>query len=248
MVITIFAKSSILDLLQGSEYAYLNDLLFQISFFNLDPNKAHGHEMINICMIQLCGISICKPLETIFQNCLRLGKFPSKWKKANVVLIFKSQNLRDQQVVLVTIPNCPNFFSVFRYQKDMISCEIFSKFFLRFWSYDRSKFSQFLGGLPFLLFFQTLGKFFQVQQLCPKDFLLFSINTHHCVVLEPKINMGKCCCMKEATRNQDFLQFGDFLSLNISKKQQDPKIFFECENQGPSRLSNYTKRSMGTAC
>ena len=30
----------------------------------------------------------------------------------------------------------------------------------------------------------------------------------------------------EATRNQDFLQFGGFLSLNLSKKQQDPIFFF----------------------
>ena len=52
---------------------------------NLDPNKAHGHDMISIRMIKLCGISICKPLEIIFQNCLHSGKFPSKWKKANVV-------------------------------------------------------------------------------------------------------------------------------------------------------------------
>ena len=42
----------------------------------------------------------------------------------------------------------------------MISCEIFSKNFLWFQSYDHSKFFQFLGGLPFLLFFQALGKFF----------------------------------------------------------------------------------------
>ena len=56
---------------------------------NLDPNKAHGHDMISIRMIKLCGISICKPLEIIFQNCLRSGKFPSEWKKANVVPTFK---------------------------------------------------------------------------------------------------------------------------------------------------------------
>ena len=31
---------------------------------------------------------------------------------------------------------------------------------------------------------------------------------------------------REATRNQDFLQFGGFLSLNLLKKQQDPKICF----------------------
>ena len=56
---------------------------------NLNPNKAHGHDMITIRMIKLCGISICKPFEIIFQNCLRLGKFPSEWKKAIVVPTFK---------------------------------------------------------------------------------------------------------------------------------------------------------------
>ena len=45
--------------------------------------------MISICMIKLCGISICKPVEIIFQNCLRSGKFPSEWKKGNDVPKFK---------------------------------------------------------------------------------------------------------------------------------------------------------------
>ena len=45
---------------------------------NIDPNKAHGHDMISICMIKLCGISICKPIEIIFRNCLRSGEFPSE--------------------------------------------------------------------------------------------------------------------------------------------------------------------------
>ena len=31
---------------------------------------------------------------------------------------------------------------------------------------------------------------------------------------------------REATGNQDFLQYGDFLSLNLLKKQQDPNFFF----------------------
>ena len=53
---------------------------------------------------------------------------------------------------------------------------------------------------------------------------------------------------REATKNQDFLQFRGFLSLNLSKKQQDPKVFFKRQNQEPSRVSNYSKRSMGTAC
>ena len=37
----------------------------------------------------LCGISICKPLEIILQNCLRLAKLPSEWKKANVIPAYK---------------------------------------------------------------------------------------------------------------------------------------------------------------
>ena len=53
---------------------------------------------------------------------------------------------------------------------------------------------------------------------------------------------------REAAGNQDFLQFGGFLSLNLSKMQQDPQIFFERQNQGASRLSNYRQRSMSTAC
>ena len=56
---------------------------------NLDPNKAHGHDLISIRMIRLCGISIYKPLAIIFQNCLRSGKFPSEWKKSNVIPTFK---------------------------------------------------------------------------------------------------------------------------------------------------------------
>ena len=64
----------------------LNDLLFltgkrlsnvQISnkkiiktINNLDPNKAHGHDMISIRMLKLCDPSLCKPLSIIFNSCL----------------------------------------------------------------------------------------------------------------------------------------------------------------------------------
>ena len=52
---------------------------------NLDPNKAHGHDMISIWMIKICDASICKPLKLIFRSCFENGKFPTEWKKANVV-------------------------------------------------------------------------------------------------------------------------------------------------------------------
>ena len=48
---------------------------------NLDPNKAHGHDMLSIQMIKLCGNSIWKPLSIIFNDCLKEGNFPSDWEK-----------------------------------------------------------------------------------------------------------------------------------------------------------------------
>ena len=56
---------------------------------NLDLDKAHGHDMLSIRMIKLCGNSICKPLSIIFNDCLKVGKFLSDWKKAHVVSVHK---------------------------------------------------------------------------------------------------------------------------------------------------------------
>ena len=59
---------------------------------NLDPNKVHGHDRISIRMPQLCGNSICKPLELIFQQAMESGSFPSEWNKGNVVPIYKKDD------------------------------------------------------------------------------------------------------------------------------------------------------------
>ena len=59
---------------------------------NLDPNKAHGHDKISIRMLQICGNSICKPLELIFKQSMESGSFPSEWKKGNVVPIHKKDD------------------------------------------------------------------------------------------------------------------------------------------------------------
>ena len=48
---------------------------------NLDHNKAHGHDMISICMLKLCGKSICKLLGLIFQSGMKQGKFTIEWKE-----------------------------------------------------------------------------------------------------------------------------------------------------------------------
>ena len=61
---------------------------------NADLNKAHGHDMLRIWIIKLYGNSICKPLLTIFNDCLKGGGggFPSDWKKAHVVPVHKIGN------------------------------------------------------------------------------------------------------------------------------------------------------------
>ena len=64
-----------------------NDTLEKIR--NLEPNKGHGHDMISIRMLKICDESICKSLRIIFRSCLEKGKFPSEWKKANLVFVFK---------------------------------------------------------------------------------------------------------------------------------------------------------------
>ena len=70
-----------------------NDILKIIR--NLNLNKAHGHDMISIQMLKICDESICKPLRIIFRPCLENGKFPSEWKKANVVPVFKKSNKQE---------------------------------------------------------------------------------------------------------------------------------------------------------
>ena len=41
-----------------------------------DSNKAHGHNVISIRILKLCGESICRPLNIIFTTSLNTGKFP----------------------------------------------------------------------------------------------------------------------------------------------------------------------------
>ena len=51
--------------------------------------------MISIRMLKICDESIYKPLGVIFRSCLENGKFPSEWKKANVVPAFKKHNKQE---------------------------------------------------------------------------------------------------------------------------------------------------------
>ena len=67
-----------------------NDILAIIK--TLDPNKAHGYDNISIKMIKICSQSLTLPLKIIFEHCLKKGKFPEIWKKANVVPVHKRED------------------------------------------------------------------------------------------------------------------------------------------------------------
>ena len=56
---------------------------------DLNPNKSQGHDGISVKMIQLCGDSISHPFSIIFNNALKSGFFPEKWKRGNIVPIHK---------------------------------------------------------------------------------------------------------------------------------------------------------------
>ena len=53
---------------------------------NLYPNKRHGH---SIRILKICGPSIYKPVEIIFNRYFKDGVFLSEWKKGNIVPIHK---------------------------------------------------------------------------------------------------------------------------------------------------------------
>ena len=44
---------------------------------SLDPDKAHGHDMLSICMLNLCSKCICKLLDLTFQSCIKQMLFVS---------------------------------------------------------------------------------------------------------------------------------------------------------------------------
>ena len=88
---------------------------------NLGPNKAHGHDKISIRMLHLCGNSICKPLEFIFQEAMESGSFPSEWKKGNVIPIYKKddkQCLKNYPPISL-LPICGKIFEKFRFNETL---------------------------------------------------------------------------------------------------------------------------------
>ena len=65
---------------------------------NLNSNKAHRYDNISIRMLKICGDTISKLLELIFELAFVTGTYPSDWKKSNIVPVNKKddkQNIKN---------------------------------------------------------------------------------------------------------------------------------------------------------
>ena len=70
-------------------------------------------------MLNICGYTICKPLELISKQALTTGVFPSEWKKGNIVLCYKKgykQNLKNYRPVSLA-PMCGKIFEMLIFSK-----------------------------------------------------------------------------------------------------------------------------------
>ena len=59
-------------------------------------------------MLEICGDTICKPLELIFKQAHTTGVFRSEWKKGNIVPCYKKgdkQNIKNYRPVSL-LPIC----------------------------------------------------------------------------------------------------------------------------------------------
>ena len=59
---------------------------------NLDKSKACGHDGIGNKIINLCREGFCVFFTNFINLAFKIGKFPSQWKLANVIPLFKKEN------------------------------------------------------------------------------------------------------------------------------------------------------------
>ena len=64
--------------------------------------------MISIRMLKICGESILKPLELIFESCIKRGKFSIEWKKTSVLPVHKKNDkqLKEDCHPISLLPIC----------------------------------------------------------------------------------------------------------------------------------------------
>ena len=63
-------------------------------------------------MLKICGDSLCRPLELIFNDCLANGIFPSDWNKGNIVPVHKKndkQHINNYRPICL-LPLCSKMF------------------------------------------------------------------------------------------------------------------------------------------
>ena len=87
------------------------------SIKSLDPNHAHGNDMISSYMLKICGNSISKPLQLMFRSCIKNGEFPFEWFP--VVPMHKKsykQTLKNYQPISL-LPICRKVFEQLIYNK-----------------------------------------------------------------------------------------------------------------------------------
>ena len=59
---------------------------------NFDVSKACGFDNISNKILKLCAVTIFKPLTRLINTSLSLGQYPTCWKMANVLPLFKKNN------------------------------------------------------------------------------------------------------------------------------------------------------------
>ena len=79
---------------------------------SMDSKKAHGCNDLSIAMLKICDLAIVEPLSLIYEKCLESGKYPSLWKKANVLPIHKkeSRQLKKNYRPISMLPICGKLF------------------------------------------------------------------------------------------------------------------------------------------
>ena len=62
--------------------------------------------------VQICGDTICKPLELLFKQALATGVFPFEWKKGNIVLCYKKRDRQNLKIYcpVFLLPICGKIF------------------------------------------------------------------------------------------------------------------------------------------
>lgn len=65
------------------------------TILSLRSDCSGGPDGIPSCFIKNCVANLLQPLHTIFNRCIKSGRFPMQWKHSNVIPIFKSGSRSD---------------------------------------------------------------------------------------------------------------------------------------------------------